>query len=206
MPTHSLPNGTFKFVETIVVYVMRKYESYPDNWSQRREAVMKRDNYTCQMCGVHVSERPLEADHITPLSEGGSNNMGNLQALCVPCHYSEKHGRSPRKYAVKNVVKYISPEQVSDIDDVYDILCDMFGDTFKQKQVASDIRPFIEYVFGWNDATYHPTEECLDATHVSKEEVLDHYLIGGKNMDEEDLADKFDISVEDAKRAIRGAW
>lgn len=28
----------------------------------------------------------MHVDHITPLSEGGTNDAGNLQALCGPCH------------------------------------------------------------------------------------------------------------------------
>lgn len=27
-----------------------------------------------------------EADHIVPLAEGGTNTLGNLRTLCVPCH------------------------------------------------------------------------------------------------------------------------
>ena len=36
--------------------------------------------------------RGWEVDHITPVSMGGSDDMGNLQLLCKECHH-EKTGR-----------------------------------------------------------------------------------------------------------------
>lgn len=34
-----------------------------------------------------------EVDHIVPLDEGGSNDWGNLQGLCEPCHKAKTSGR-----------------------------------------------------------------------------------------------------------------
>jgi 5-methylcytosine-specific restriction protein A len=46
--------------------------------------VLLRDQYTCQVCDRVTDE--LEVDHITPLARGGSDDMSNLRAICVPCH------------------------------------------------------------------------------------------------------------------------
>ena len=45
-----------------------------------RKAVLAEER-TCRMCGAAASI----ADHITPLSRGGSHNRDNYQALCKPC-------------------------------------------------------------------------------------------------------------------------
>lgn len=54
-----------------------------------REAVKKRDNYTCCICGNSIYEEPnllLEVDHIIPVSKGGKTELNNLQTLCWRCN------------------------------------------------------------------------------------------------------------------------
>lgn len=53
-------------------------------YASRREAVLHRDNYTCQCCGKkHV--RP-EVHHIIFRSKGGTDDERNLITLCEKCH------------------------------------------------------------------------------------------------------------------------
>ncbi len=54
-----------------------------------REAIKKRDDYTCQKCGNSVYKEPnllLEVDHIVPISKGGKTEASNLQTLCWRCN------------------------------------------------------------------------------------------------------------------------
>ena len=54
-----------------------------------REAIKKRDNYTCCICGNSVYKEPnllLEVDHIIPVSKGGTSEASNLQTLCWRCN------------------------------------------------------------------------------------------------------------------------
>ena len=52
-----------------------------------RRATLAGDSWTCRWCGVvDRSGRSLQADHITPLSLGGTNDLENMQALCISCH------------------------------------------------------------------------------------------------------------------------
>jgi hypothetical protein len=51
--------------------------------------VLKRDNYTCRLCGASPQTQPglaLEVDHITPRSKGGNNDPINLWTLCFACN------------------------------------------------------------------------------------------------------------------------
>jgi hypothetical protein len=56
-----------------------------------RFMILQRDLYRCRIC--KASGVKLEVDHIVPLSLGGSNDMDNLQALCVPCNRGKSNGR-----------------------------------------------------------------------------------------------------------------
>ena len=54
-----------------------------------REAIKKRDNYTCCICGNSSLKEPnllLEVDHIIPVSRGGKTEATNLQTLCWRCN------------------------------------------------------------------------------------------------------------------------
>lgn len=48
-----------------------------------RQAVFKRDSYTCQHCG---SQDRLCADHIIAEVRGGPTTLENLQTLCRTCN------------------------------------------------------------------------------------------------------------------------
>lgn len=57
-------------------------------YKEWREAVFKRDNHTCQMCGKRGGT--LNADHIRPWAyfETLRYEVANGRTLCVPCHKS----------------------------------------------------------------------------------------------------------------------
>lgn len=64
------------------------------SWAETRKLVIARDGGVCQACGKLVS---LEAgdchvDHIIPKSQGGSEDLSNLQLLHRSCH-SKKTAR-----------------------------------------------------------------------------------------------------------------
>jgi 5-methylcytosine-specific restriction endonuclease McrA len=56
--------------------------------------VLERDQFTCQMCGAVAGEthlfdhRPtrLQIGHVIDKSQGGSDEPGNLRALCSVCN------------------------------------------------------------------------------------------------------------------------
>lgn len=48
--------------------------------------VFKRDGFSCQYCGAHPPQAILHVDHITPVIEGGGNNIDNLVTSCDACN------------------------------------------------------------------------------------------------------------------------
>lgn len=54
------------------------------NYAALFVSIGRRDGFGCAHCG---EPRPdLQIDHITPIIEGGSNDLSNLQLLCARCN------------------------------------------------------------------------------------------------------------------------
>ena len=67
---------------------------YPMDWTDDlKEVIRKRDNYICQLCGVHQDEldRKLDIHHI----DYDKNNLNpeNLVSLCRKCHNKTNFNR-----------------------------------------------------------------------------------------------------------------
>lgn len=73
-----------EYSEFLGAVTMRDYPA-DDEWQEMREAVLERDDYTCQGCGTDV-ERDAPIHHIVPLGCGGTNTYRNLITLCEKCH------------------------------------------------------------------------------------------------------------------------
>jgi hypothetical protein len=73
----------------IYEYVLRKQEkflnirTFTDN--MKREAYERQDGI-CAKCNQHFDLTEMEADHITPRSQGGKTNADNCQMLCRECN------------------------------------------------------------------------------------------------------------------------
>lgn len=51
-----------------------------------RAAVIARDGYVCQLCGLPVDPSDVHIDHIKPHSKGGATVLGNLQVTHSRCN------------------------------------------------------------------------------------------------------------------------
>ncbi len=64
-------------------------EINPDDWNERRDYVIDRDNGRCVKCG---SQKALEAHHVVERKKDLNHSVDNLITLCISCHHKE-HGR-----------------------------------------------------------------------------------------------------------------
>jgi 5-methylcytosine-specific restriction endonuclease McrA len=55
-------------------------------FAHNRQLAYKRDGGRCVVCGFEVSPKAFICDHVLPLSDGGTSELGNLQTLCSPCN------------------------------------------------------------------------------------------------------------------------
>lgn len=100
--THLMKNP-YLVDETVKRWGYQKGFDY--EYSSRREAVLNRDNYTCQCCGKkHVK---LEVHHIIFRSMGGTDDEKNLITLCEKRHKAVHDGllvltKKPKKLNLKH--------------------------------------------------------------------------------------------------------
>ena len=66
-----------------------------------RKNILKRDNHTCQYCGVRSV--PMTIDHIIARKNGGNDSWENLVAACVPCN--TRKGNQSQKEAKMILLK-----------------------------------------------------------------------------------------------------
>jgi len=64
-----------------------------DHTAEEWRGVINKQNRQCLACG---GKEKLTVDHIVPLSMGGTNNIANIQGLCLSCN--SKKGTKTKDY------------------------------------------------------------------------------------------------------------
>jgi hypothetical protein len=67
-----------------------------ENWRLTRQAVFKRNKYTCVMCG-NKEYILLRCHHLLPLAKHKNNELRNLITVCRACH-QYLHPNNPNIY------------------------------------------------------------------------------------------------------------
>lgn len=62
--------------------------------ASKRLAILMRDRFRCQYCGLKGTHFELTLDHIIPRARGGTTDPENLCAACFPCN-QRKGDRTP---------------------------------------------------------------------------------------------------------------
>jgi len=79
------------------VIVFKRYgERPPRKISFNRPNLWRRDEYSCQYCGVALPGNKLQVEHVVPRSRGGVTSWENCVAACNNCN-SRKRDRTPRE-------------------------------------------------------------------------------------------------------------
>lgn len=78
--------------------ISSRERGYGGRWRFLRQQVLERDSYLCCECAKEGRvSAASDVDHIVPKSQGGTDDLSNLQSLCKKCHktktYAEKRGR-----------------------------------------------------------------------------------------------------------------
>lgn len=57
-----------------------------------RFEILRRDNFSCQYCGVAAPVAVLHVDHVLPVKYGGTNDPWNLNTACQDCNLGKLDG------------------------------------------------------------------------------------------------------------------
>lgn len=76
----------------------RHERGYGTAWDKLRARILARDKHLCQPCLRGSRVRPgTEVDHKTPKARGGTDDEGNLEAICPDCHKAKTAEESGKK-------------------------------------------------------------------------------------------------------------
>lgn len=149
------------------------------SYSSRREAVLHRDNYTCQCCSKKHTR--LEVHHIIYRSMGGTDDERNLITLCEKCH-SDVHAsklvitKKPKKLNLKHAT-HMSIIR-SQLLKVYPQAIETFGFVTKENRNNLNLQKdhYIDacviasggYTFKHNDEIFHKRRVACNDRQLTK--------------------------------------
>jgi 5-methylcytosine-specific restriction protein A len=58
----------------------------PTDWPRTRNRIIARDRGICQLRLAGCTGKATSADHVIPVSRGGTDDDANLVACCWPCN------------------------------------------------------------------------------------------------------------------------
>lgn len=79
--------GVYRYDSDFVTH--RELEDFTE---AQKEAIMKRDNYRCVICGLGKEDGvELQVDHIRPKDQGGKAEIDNGETLCAKHNFQKKN-------------------------------------------------------------------------------------------------------------------
>ncbi len=70
--------------------------------------LFRRDAQLCMYCGTRQPARELSRDHVTPLSQGGTDSWNNVVTACKRCN-NHKAGRTPEQAGLELLAVPFTP-------------------------------------------------------------------------------------------------
>ncbi len=161
--------------------------SSPAHFQKFRPMVLERDSYSCVYC---ASQEKLVVDHVVPVSRGGWTDIDNLVTACRRCN-SGKAGRTPEEAGL-TVLSEASKKLVTaavmkwrDKDLLVAVTETDLGDSVTSRVRASESESESVRSGSFVSSEQKNTEVTVTPGHW--EEYISIFLLGGKELNEEDL-------------------
>lgn len=76
-------------------------------WKALRKKILQRDQHTCYLCG----DEATQVDHIQSIAQGGTDDIGNLAAICARCNSLKGllHDKPQRKRETTTIFRNTIP-------------------------------------------------------------------------------------------------
>lgn len=97
-----IPQADEPFIQAVTfrvrvpeIVTLTEYDRVPRNAvAFSRRNLYRRDQYTCQYCGLQPGSEELTIDHVLPRSRGGLSTWDNCVLACLECN-ARKANRTP---------------------------------------------------------------------------------------------------------------
>ncbi len=97
---------TARFPRPSVIRLQHQVHRPRPRPSLTRRAIFRRDNFTCQYCGVQSNH--LTIDHVVPRYRGGKHVWDNVVSACPPCN-RKKGGKALSEMRMNLLHKPVEP-------------------------------------------------------------------------------------------------
>jgi 5-methylcytosine-specific restriction endonuclease McrA len=86
-----------KTIKIPKILILKYYVKLPyKKASASRQNIFKRDQYSCQYCGIDLNNKDATVDHVIPKCKGGSSTWINMVASCRACNLF-KGSKTPKE-------------------------------------------------------------------------------------------------------------
>jgi len=86
-----------KTIKIPKILILKYYVKLPyRKVSANRKAIIRRDKYMCQYCGIELCDKTATIDHVVPKSKGGGSTWTNMVTACKDCNLF-KGNRTPKE-------------------------------------------------------------------------------------------------------------
>lgn len=90
-------------------------DSNTKSWISRKKtpdrikvSLLQRESHSCAICKRKIQKSNMTIDHIIPLSQGGHNDIVNLQTVCEKCNLRKKNQSKEVKTSIPSIIlKYM---------------------------------------------------------------------------------------------------
>lgn len=97
-----------------------------------KDAILRRDNYTCQYSGEKLSKHDLNVDHVLPRDRGGRDSWDNLVASRKDINFA-KGNKTNREAGLKLIRQPVAPKATVKMVRAEDL----------PDEIRDEVRPFV---------------------------------------------------------------
>jgi len=113
----------------LIIKIFRFVRAFGRRMKFSNKMAWERDNFTCQYCGKHLTEKKdITTDHIFPRSRGGKTIYENMVTACSYCN-KKKNNRTPAEANMFPMRKPFKPSMTKRMKEIMDEVKQMLKDT-----------------------------------------------------------------------------
>lgn len=153
---------------------------------EQKDDLLKECDNKCEKCEKKLIKKQYQFDHIEPLASGGSNEVDNIQVLCIECHHEKTKSEQENSDYI-----FVNKSESS------------FNDQVKEVYTSPDAKP---YAFIENVPVDVPNTHSK-LIHIDLNKTRRNILIHNKlNLSAHSVMDQIEEFTENDKQIVAGIY